>query len=388
MKTIRIIIVSLIFAVDVFNLSAQIRVANNGNVSIGHTNTHPSANLYVRKNGLTEAWIYSYTQSEPARLWTITQQYAYGIGAEGLTGYIYRNLNNPVKIMSFNTEGRIGINTTSPNSRLHTNSASGEDGLRVQISGASKLTVASNGGVTIGCYRDNPPVNGLWVYGQIYTQNGTLVISDSRYKSDIKSLNNSLERVLKLEAVSYSLKNNLYVDKPDSFNLGSISDENYCSVPSQKRKIGFVAQAVENIVPEVVETLDDGTKAIAYSNMVALLVEAIKEQQVQLEMMNQELSTLRLQLNEFTQNDLNDFGNYPNPVVNETQISLTVPTETIAAKLIIINSNGKLVKEIQIVDRGNSVIKFDANDLISGTYTYSLVADGEILETKKMIVTR
>ncbi|MDD2345254.1 MAG: hypothetical protein PHY85_03820 [Bacteroidales bacterium] len=61
--------------------------------------------------------------------------------------------------------GNTGIGTADPNSRLHVNASSGQVGLRVQISGSSKFTVASNGGATIGAYNNTPPANGLYVNG-------------------------------------------------------------------------------------------------------------------------------------------------------------------------------------------------------------------------------
>ena len=51
---------------------------------------------------------------------------------------------------------------------------------------------------------------------------------------------------------------------------------------NQKKKIGLIAQEVELIIPEVVRTGDDGLKGIEYQNLVGLLIEAIKEQQKQI----------------------------------------------------------------------------------------------------------
>ena len=43
------------------------------------------------------------------------------------------------------------------------------------------------------------------------------------------------------------------------------------------RKVGFIAQELEKILPEVVSEGDDGIKSVAYGNITALIVEAIKE---------------------------------------------------------------------------------------------------------------
>lgn len=65
--------------------------------------------------------------------------------------------------------GDVGIGTTFPNSRVHVNvqSADAKAGLRVQVDSASRLTVGSNGGTSIGGFNDTPPPNGLYVSGDV-----------------------------------------------------------------------------------------------------------------------------------------------------------------------------------------------------------------------------
>jgi hypothetical protein len=51
----------------------------------------------------------------------------------------------------------------------------------------------------------------------------------------------------------------------------------------------LIAQEVENILPELVETNSNGIKSVNYSNMVGLLIEAIKEQQIRIENLENKL---------------------------------------------------------------------------------------------------
>ena len=76
--------------------------------------------------------------------------------------------------------------------------------------------------------------------------------SDEKLKTNIKNIENPLEKVLGLRGVEFD-----YID-------------------SGKHSIGFIAQEVENIVPDLV--FGDDPKSVAYQNFVALLVEAVKEQ--------------------------------------------------------------------------------------------------------------
>ncbi len=90
------------------------------------------------------------------------------------------------------------------------------------------------------------------------TLSGTLTqSSDRRLKRNIKPLENSLDKVLRLNGYRYQWNANL--NKGDA------------------QQIGFVAQEVEAIFPELVTTDANGMKSVAYQNVVPVLVEAIKE---------------------------------------------------------------------------------------------------------------
>jgi len=73
---------------------------------------------------------------------------------------------NPT-IMALEPGGNVGVGTTGPNSRLHVNGDGVSPSLRVQVNGSSKLTVAANGGTTIGAFNNTPPANGLFVSGAV-----------------------------------------------------------------------------------------------------------------------------------------------------------------------------------------------------------------------------
>lgn len=92
---------------------------------------------------------------------------------------------------------------------------------------------------------------------------GTLTqSSDVRLKKNISTLNGTLDKVKKLRGVTYN-----WIDK----------------TKDDAEQIGFVAQEVEAIFPQLVKTDDKGMKSVAYANMVPVLVEAIKEQQNQID---------------------------------------------------------------------------------------------------------
>jgi hypothetical protein len=64
---------------------------------------------------------------------------------------------------------------------------------------------------------------------------------------------------------------------------------------SDKKTIGFIAQEVEKVVPEIVQTENtpEQYKSVHYDKVVALLVEAIKEQQKQINQLQKQVKKLR-----------------------------------------------------------------------------------------------
>ena len=90
---------------------------------------------------------------------------------------------------------------------------------------------------------------------------GFFATSDIRVKKNIHPITNALETVRKLQGVSY----------------------NRTDTPDTQRHIGVIAQDVEKVLPEVVEENADGLKTVAYSQMVSVLIEAVKELQEKVE---------------------------------------------------------------------------------------------------------
>lgn len=109
---------------------------------------------------------------------------------------------------------------------------------------------AISGDITTGC---GASLNTLW--------GGAC--SDIRYKKDIVPMKNVLPAVLQLQAVNYFMRTDEFPNMPFTDRL----------------QIGFIAQDMEKVFPEVVDTNKDGFKSIQYAKLTPVLVEAIQEQQ-------------------------------------------------------------------------------------------------------------
>ncbi len=98
------------------------------------------------------------------------------------------------------------------------------------------------------------------------------VYSDIKLKENVKTLNNSLEKIQSLRWVSFDWK--------DTHN----------------HTIWVIAQETEKILPEVVFTWNDWLKSVDYSKFTPVLIEAIKEQQKEIETLKKELKQLKADL--------------------------------------------------------------------------------------------
>ena len=102
-------------------------------------------------------------------------------------------------------------------------------------------------------------------------------VSDVSFKKEIRPLTSSLEKVSSLQGVSYEWKTEEYPEKGFT----------------KERQIGLIAQEVEPLLPELVHTDKEGKKSLSYDKLTAVLVEAIKEQQKEIEELRSMIKELR-----------------------------------------------------------------------------------------------
>ena len=77
--------------------------------------------------------------------------------------------------------------------------------------------------------------------------------------------------------------------------------------------------------------------------------------------------------------------NVPNPFAEQTTIRYFIPDEVNRAQIFFYDNNGDILKVVDLNVKGAGQLNVFAADLGSGMYTYSLIADGKVIETKKMI---
>ncbi len=179
--------------------------------------------------------------------------------------------------------GDFGVGTQNPSDKVHIVAASGQDAFRIQIGGATKFRVFSNGGTSIGTNNTSgTPTNGLYVHGDIKNQGGVLHTSDRRFKKNIIKIENALEKLREVNGVYYNWKTEEYPER------------NF----TEKKQIGVIAQEVEKVFPELVNTDSEGYKSVNYSKFTSVLIEAIKEQDERIRTQNERIKKLEEENNE------------------------------------------------------------------------------------------
>ena len=147
------------------------------------------------------------------------------------------------------------------------------------IDGTDTTVIANDGRVAIGTGTFTPnsassnvklEVNGDILAVRVHSS------SDKRFKKNITPIGSALEKVMAIDGVTYDFKTDEFEDR---------------NFPTTTQ-VGFIAQNVETVLPEVVRTNGDGYKAVDYAKVTALLNEAIKEQQ---ELINSQDSVIKTQ---------------------------------------------------------------------------------------------
>ena len=175
-------------------------------------------------------------------------------------------------IASIVVQGGITVGVGCPTSNVSGGNIIIQSGL-AGGSGSNGTIQLLNGNVGIGIAA---PTQKLHVVGNICYTGSIAACSDQRYKTNITPIENPLSKVLLLQGVNYDWR---ITDYPEM---------NF----SNKSQVGFIAQDLEKIFPELVITDLNGYKSIYYSRLTPVLVETIKEQQQQIVAITKRLQIL------------------------------------------------------------------------------------------------
>lgn len=220
---------------------------------------------------------------------------------------------------------------------------------------------------------------------------GSYLPSDAQFKSGIRPMNNSLDKIRSLQLVQYNYKKSEYPQMSFDDNL----------------HMGVLAQQLEKVLPDLVKdnlypkTERNGQKyeafnykSVNYVELIPIALQAIQELDKKLEALknadkgistpNGSETVAATGTRSNTAAILNQ--NTPNPAASETVISYYIPNEITTAMIMIVDLKGEVKMKFDNPTRGNAKVQINAGDLEPGTYFYSLFCDNEFVATRKMIL--
>ena len=330
----------------------KMRVTNDGKVGIGTTSPDVTfeiadTNAYMHIDATNHAAVFIdrastsyhnnvFYQTADTTNWRLGQ-----MGADDIL-QVRDEVNDNSNVMVWKHGGNVGIGTDSPSGRLHiTNTGGGSTAANwmtvegatannsnypaIEVKGGTLANVypaygLTNGGlgtwITAGYHTSNYNVRAAWSVnngtlggytssgtsytltfqvqqnGDTATNDGTISsLSDERVKTDIKDLTDGLEIVKQLRPVTFKYDDDS-TDDEGNLLMASASD---------KIRYGFIAQEVEKVAPQYVETITrkiknvevDDFKTLSATRMIPMLFKAIQEQQTQIEALQSEVNTLK-----------------------------------------------------------------------------------------------
>jgi len=409
------------------NGSTKLLVNSNGGVSVGSLSTPPANGLFDSGNagiGTTlpdnklhvlkgSAGVVTGHTNAPLVVENSTHCYInllapdasetgilFGKPASNVSGgIIYSNpslqnglqfrTNGNVTRMSLTSAGNLGIGVASPTSRLQVAGDLNFDGEGTEIifddgqfirDGVASLDIACHGDFV----PDNDGLHNLGTLALTWASVQSLQYLTPIHfdaNANIQNLKSGINEIMKLRPISY-------IDAQG----GNI------------QKFGLIGKEVQQVLPETVRDWqlsgnEAGTfskvptskMAIEYDAFIPLLIKGIQEQQQKIITLEERIAKLEKALNSVSSNNVTSkqimgaslLQNQPNPFNQNTIIRYTIPAGA-NAQIMIYDAAGRLVKTLQATESGQSML--NANELKPGSYKYALVANGNVIASKTMVL--
>lgn len=213
--------------------------------------------------------------------------------------------------------------------------------------------------------------------------------SDERAKTNIRTLDGGLNTILSLHPVSYNWKTDINSVDTDALSAEASSPLKAMGPEEEDNtQYGFLAQEVEQVLPDAVKTDENGNKLINYTALIPMLVQSVQELQEIVSQQDSVIENLSSRL-ENTSNTIekNDYivSCSPNPTHGEITFTYSISQFASSAKIIISDLMGTQAMSINC-DITNTISTADLSSLTSGVYIATLVVDNNVKDSKQIVV--
>lgn len=238
---------------------SNVEITEAGHV-IGWSNLGADINLFTSGSNVSDAIIFKNGSNVTEKM-RITGVGLVGIGITSPASTVHMNSNATAACqLSFtntptgNGRAFVGIDTDGHLNLFHTSN----NVIKIGTSNVEGMRINSNNYIGIGVSNPTYPLHVVnAATTSIYASGDIVGLSDISVKTDIQQITNALQKIKQISG--YTFKRN---DTGDN---------------KTRRQAGVIAQEVNEVLPEVISSSTDGKLSVAYGNLTALLIEAIKE---------------------------------------------------------------------------------------------------------------
>ena len=218
--------------------------------------------------------------------------------------------------------------------------------------------------------------------------------SDATLKQNIAPIEEDvLAKFNKLQPVQYYWNKEAYIKATyeDSEKFTEEQMEYVTNLIGDDVHYGLLAQDLQEIFPELVNDKEK-TLSINYIELIPMLIQAVQNLNNELQELKHNTS-IKKQPAYNPQSAVEDmaavlYQNTPNPFSEQTHIKYQLPASVADARIYVYDMSGNQLGEYALSERGENTLTISANEYNAGMYLYALIADGQVVDTKRMILTK
>ena len=210
-----------------------------------------------------------------------------------------------------------------------------------------------------------------------------------------------LDKISNIEAIKYSVLPSVVTTDSMALTMAAPA-----TTSNEAQTVyGLDVESLQAQFPSLVKTCNDSLIGINYTELIPLLLQSIKELQAKVAVLEaskggnnggavayapaKPIGTTEMSSTNIAADVVASLSqNTPNPFSEATTIAFTLPEKVKDATLCIYDMNGKQLEQITITERGASSVQIEGYKFSAGMYLYSLIADGAIIDTKRMVLTK
>lgn len=398
----RKVLISIIFSIAIMQVSAQLTVDVNGNIGVGDTITSYNSQLSVNGAGLNNATVFVNTGNREYGIYSentgssIDYNFAILGQSNGLSSTHIGVGGYATHMLPVNTGRAFGVVGYASNS---------SNGFNYGVYGG--LGGNQNGGAIVGSVTSPLglllSINGRYAgyfdgpvhSSGMFTTPILAIPSGAANVTDVSNLDSerSYLGVMSLSPVeykhSYSMK--LSPEVMDTISPKSLSEIEKSVAEkkaSERPHFGFIAEDVQKVYPELVYEDSEGGLSVDYIGLIPLLIKTVQQLDAEVKALRGEGDLVKGMYPETETGrfEANPAKEVQIPINGSCEIEYALPDAVKTARLYIYSISGRLADSRNIDVRGNGKLTVDTSKLSKGIYIYSLIADGQPISSRQMIV--